>query len=75
MTDWKRSSNDPKANNPVLYTSPQTSQEIAELRAIYANQGRKFTSLAQVVKDAIFYYHQHMVELHGAPANAAEFTR
>ena len=74
MTDYVRKK-DTKFAKPTLYLDPETSDYVAQLRKIYADQGRQFTSFAQVVKDALFYYWQHMVEVHGRPENYEEFKR
>ena len=69
----KTKSKDEKWPNINLYLDPETSHQVAELRAIYSNQGRNYSSLAYVVRDALFYYHQHMTELVGTPSNAKDF--
>ena len=66
---------DVRFSNPKIYLAPDTSDQIATLRAMYFEQGRPFSSLAQVVRDAVFFYHRHMVELHGQPSNTEDFYR
>ena len=74
MTDYVRKPNT-KFSNPTLYVDPETSDRIAQLRKIYVDQGRQFTSFAQVVKDALFHYWQHMVSIHGRPENYEQFKK
>ena len=74
MTDYIRKKSE-KISNPTLYVDPETSDRIAQLRKIYKDQGRPFTSFAQVVKDAIFHYWQHMIEIHGRQENYESFKR
>ena len=58
-----------------LLVAHSTSTQVAQLRAIYTEQGRDFTSLGQVVKDAVFHFWQHMTTIHQVPANWEDYRR
>ena len=56
-----------------LVISPETSEQIADLRAQYAKEGRKHNSLAKVVSDAVKLLHTDVFSMRSKPADADEF--
>lgn len=58
-----------------LALAPDTSEQIAQIRCIYRDQGRKFTSLTQVVRDAIFHFYTHLLTFNSVASDWEDFKK
>ena len=66
---------EPKFPVIKLMVAHDTSTQIAQIRSIYEAQGRDFTSLGQVVKDAVFHFWQHITSIEQIPSNWEDYRR
>ncbi|MDC0303018.1 hypothetical protein OAL13_00175 [bacterium] len=57
-----------------LLISPDTSQQIAELRSHFRSSGREQDSLAYVCAEAIALMHSQIFSVASRPADASHFT-